>query len=168
MGNAFIMPVTATVWVAAPAEVKVTLPAILPGGSVAAERTYMIPLSTFPPDCIKVMALPKPLPVARDISNPTGAVAIILPVKPLPETLICWTSGLAEAEPTQAEITPLAVLAVMVGGGGLTVMVKVIGVPGQPVPVVIKLPYAAEAKPVFTVVVMVFVEVLITETLFEP
>jgi len=93
-------------------------------------------------------------------------VAVILLVKPLPETVNCCTLGFADAVPAQADIVPLAAPAVMVGVG-FTVIVKVTGVPGQLAPGVIKAPTAVGEVPAVIVVVTVLVTVLITDTLFE-
>ena len=75
-----------------------------------------------------------PLPAVSDTSKQAGAIAVILPVKPLPETVNCWILGLADAVPAQAAIVPVAVVAVMVGGVGVgfTVMVNWVGIPEQP------------------------------------
>ena len=60
-----------------------------------------------------VTMLPNPPPADSDTAKPAGAVAVILPVKLLPETINCWIKGLLEAKPVQPEMLPVAVLAVI-------------------------------------------------------
>jgi len=115
------------------------LPERLPADAVAADRTKIVVLPTVPPACVSVTLLPKPLPAVSDTSKPLGAVAVIFAVKLTPETVNCWTSGLADAVPAQADIVPDAVPAVITGGGGFTVIVNVTGIPLQTAPPV-KLP----------------------------
>jgi hypothetical protein len=102
----------------------------------------MTVLFAVPPDCGTVTVFAYPLPAESDTSKPGGAVAIILFVKPVPDTVNCCMFGLADGEPWQAEIGPVAALAVITGGidAGFTVIVKVIGAPLQPVPADVKLP----------------------------
>jgi hypothetical protein len=119
-------PVTETVWLLAPSDVSVTLPDILPVGAVAADRTSTTTLLTVPPVWESVTVLLYPLPAASETSKPAGAVAVMLPVKPVPETVNCCICGLTDAVPAQAEIGPVAAVTVMVGDEtlvGFTVMV---------------------------------------------
>ena len=126
----------------------------------------MVPL-TIPPDWVSVILLPYPLPAVSETSKPVGAVAVMFPVKLLPDTVNCWIFGLVEAVPAQAEMAPDPVVAVMAGGvtpAGYTVMVKVYGVPLQPVPGAIKLPKAIGSCPTWIVVKSAYVSVLKTKT----
>jgi len=84
----------------------------------------------------------------------------------VPATINCWIFGLDEAVPAQAEMAPLTAPAVIVGVG-FTVMVKVMGVPVQIAPGVIKLPTDTGRAFTGIVATMARVETLITETLFE-
>ena len=119
-----------------------------------------------PLTCVSVRLLLKPVVALSDISKFRGAVAVMLAVSPLPETVNCRTSD--EAVPSQPVILPVTVLAVIVGmDNGFTVMVKVVGIPGQPEPAVTKLPSEIGLVPTLTEAITMFVEVLITETLFE-
>src|SRR5665213_3622558 len=76
--------------------------------------------------------------------------------------------GFAEAVPEQAEIFPVATVAMMVSIDGFTVIVNVVGAPVQPIPPVTKLPNEVGNEPTPTVAIIVLVAVLITETLLEP
>ena len=115
VGNAFTVPVTATFWLVAPGELNTTLPEIFPGDAEAADCTKIKVLFTIPPACVSVKLLLYPLPAVSDIAKPVGAVAVILPGKLLPLTINCWILGLAEAVPTQAEMSPHAVPEVIAG-----------------------------------------------------
>jgi hypothetical protein len=74
----------------------------------------------------------------RDTWKLSGAVTVILPFKPVAETINCCISGLADAVPAQAEMIPVAgpaVIAGCVAAAGFTVMEYVIRVPLQLVPI---------------------------------
>ena len=60
---------------------------------------------------------------------------------------------------------PVAVPVMPAVGVGLTVMVKVVGVPVQPLPPVTKLPIENGSPPTVTVLVTVLVAALITDTM---
>ena len=132
----------------------------------AAKPTYTVTLFTTPPDCGMARILLYAPVALSDNWNPGGAVATIPFVKLFPEIVNCPICGVTEADPSQAEILPVTVLAVMVGGVGLMVMVKVVGTPVQPVPLIIKFPNAIGAVPTLILVVMAFVLVSITDTSF--
>ena len=89
-------------------------------------------------------------------------------VNPVPDTVNCWIFGLADAEPSQAEIVPVAVPAVIIGvtDDGFTVMVKVMGKLLHPGPAEIKFPNEIGC-PTEIVEAVVPVVVLITETEFS-
>ena len=78
-----------------------------------------------------VTVFPKPLDGDKDTSKPAGAVAVISPVRALPETVNCCKLGSAEAEPAQAEMVPDTGPAV-IPGEAYTVILKVIDVPEHP------------------------------------
>jgi hypothetical protein len=96
-GIGFTVPVTATLAVGAPVEANVILPEGVPVAD-AAMRTYIVVLATTPPDCVKVTVEAKPLPLVVEISNPAGAVILILAVRLLPDTVKLCS---AEAVPAQ-------------------------------------------------------------------
>jgi len=75
--------------VGTPVEVKTTLPDILPADAVLADRTNIVVLLTEPAVCVSVTLLPYPLLAVSDTSKLAGAVAIMLLVKPLPDTVNC-------------------------------------------------------------------------------
>ena len=143
------------------------MPEIAPAGSVAADRIYKGVLNVTPAASARETLLPKGPVALNDIWKPGGAVAVITPVKLLPDTVNCWTLGLAEAVPTQAEMVPVAGVIVIVGAMEFTVMVNVIGVPVQPLPLAIKLPNESGNAPTGIVFNTVFEAVLITETVLE-
>ena len=137
-----------------------------PGDAVDDDLTYTIALFTLPPAWAMVTELPKPLPELSEISNPGGAAAVMLPVNLLPLTANCSNCGLTDAVPTQAEIAPVAVFATMaaVARLGSTVMVNVVGTPGQPEPCQIKFPTESGNCPTAIVDTTLPVDVSITNT----
>ena len=78
---------------------------------------------------MSVTELPKPLPGENETSKPVGAVTKKVAVRLEVEKLNDWV--LVEAVPTQAEIVPVTVPAVMVGGT-VTVIVPVAVTVPQP------------------------------------
>jgi len=110
-----MVPLTGISWLTAPGEVIDTLPEMAPVGAVAVDCTYIIVLFTVPLCGERVWLLPKPLLGDVEISKFIGAVNEILPVRLLPETVICCRFGLAEAVPAQADMAPDALVAVTDG-----------------------------------------------------
>ena len=120
-----------------------------------------------PLTCVSVRLLLKPVVELSDISKFRGAVAVMLAVSPLPETVNCRTSD--EAVPSQPVILPVTVLAVMVGmDDGFTVMVKVVGGPLQDNDDVTKLPKEIGDAPTGIIPETWFVDVLMIVMVFEP
>ena len=148
----------------APGEVSVTFPDILPDAE-AADLTYTTTPLTFPPDWVMATLFPNPLVEFSDTSKPAGAVAVISLVRLLPDMVNCSILGLSDAVPAQALIAPVGVEAV-IDGVEFTVMVKVVALPLQGPPIT-KLPYPDGVIPTGTVAVIVPVDVLISDTLFE-
>jgi hypothetical protein len=117
VGNAFTAPFTATLRLDAPAEASDTLPAIFPAGADAADRTYTTVLLTVPPDCVSDTLAAYPLPGERDTWKFAGAVAVMFPVRPLPDTVNCCRLGFDDEAPMHAEMLPVTVPAVITGAG---------------------------------------------------
>jgi len=143
---------------------------MLPVAAVAVDCTYMIVLLTVPLWGARVRVLPKPLLGDVEIAKLVGAANEILPVRLLPETVICCRLGLADAVPAQAEMAPVTWPELIVGRpveAGFTVMVNLTGTPTQPMPGEIKLPKPSGPDPTGTVATTWLVAVFITETLFE-
>ena len=93
--------------------------------------------------------LPYPSAAASETSKPAGAVAVILPVKLLPDTVNCRICGSADAVPAHAEIPPMAAPVVMVGnnaGVRFTVMTYLTS-SVQFMPAVTKFPNEVGYKP---------------------
>ena len=99
-------------------------------------------------------------------SKPGGGVTRTPAVKPDPLT---WKLSDADGVPYIVESEDKLAEAVMVrGGDGVTVMVKVAGLPAQPVPAETKLPSDSGISPTGKVESTALVDVLITETELEP
>jgi hypothetical protein len=50
-------------------------------------RTYIVVEATLPLDAVRVIELPNVPPLVVETSYPVGAVTVIFPAKPLPDTV---------------------------------------------------------------------------------